>query len=95
MIIAVPTGLKCLVDCNNLGGNIKLTTPMLCSRFYYFIYSGGLTGIVLANAGIDMHYTILIMFVAHFHMYYQWVLFLHYFLDYYWFEFITVINIMN
>jgi cytochrome c oxidase subunit 1 len=95
MIIAIPTGLKFLVDCYNLGGNVKLTTPMLCFRFYNIIYSGGLTGIVLANAGIDMLYTIPIMFVAHFHMFYLWVPFLLYLQVYYWFEFITVINIMN
>jgi cytochrome c oxidase subunit 1 len=95
MIIAVPTGLRFLVDSYNMGGNVKLTTPMLCFRVYHIIYTGGLTGIVLANAGIDMLFMIPIMLVAHFHMYYLWEQFLLYFLDYYWFEFITVINIMN
>ena len=56
MVIAVPTGIKIFSWLATLyGGSLRLTTPLLFTLGFLALFTiGGVTGVVLANASMDI-----------------------------------------
>ncbi|MDO6415649.1 cytochrome c oxidase subunit I [Sphingomonas sp. BIUV-7] len=69
MVIAVPTGIKIFSWIATMWeGSLSFKTPMLWAMGFIFMFTvGGVTGVLLANGGIDNYFQDGYYVVAHFH----------------------------
>jgi len=69
MVIAVPTGIKIFSWIATMWeGSLSFKTPMVWALGFIFMFTvGGVTGVLLANGGIDNYFQDTYYVVAHFH----------------------------
>src|SRR5678809_590945 len=69
MVIAVPTGIKIFSWIATMwGGSLEFKSPLVWAIGFIFLFTlGGVTGVVLANGGIDDNLQETYYVIAHFH----------------------------
>lgn len=69
MLVGVPTAIKCFNWVATLyKGSVRFDSPMLFALGFLFLFTiGGVTGIILATVGVDVHFHDTYFVVAHFH----------------------------